>query len=282
MSTNNPLVSILIANYNNEKFLSRSINSCLNQSYTNFEIIIFDDKSTDNSKSILQSYEKNDKIKIFFNDQEKKNVPALDAANSYFNAFKKSSGSIISLLDSDDYFDNNKILKIVEFFERRRSKDLVQNLPAISYSDKFKKKLNRNNFLSFMPYFAPESCISFRRKLMSDFLASNDKFYSKYNDVWLGFRLEVFAYYCLRKFGSLNKHLTFYESLGESKKYSFFKKNWMNRRMNSFEFLLEISSKNGDYRSNFEYYRSKHFGLFYKLDYTFTKLLTKIYNFILK
>ena len=63
MSTNNPLVSILIANYNNEKFLSRSINSCLNQSYTNFEIIIFDDKSTDNSKSILQSYEKNDKIK---------------------------------------------------------------------------------------------------------------------------------------------------------------------------------------------------------------------------
>ena len=82
MSTNNPLVSILIANYNNEKFLSRSINSCLNQSYTNFEIIIFDDKSTDNSKSILQNYEKNDKIKIFFNDQEKKNVPALDAANS--------------------------------------------------------------------------------------------------------------------------------------------------------------------------------------------------------
>ncbi len=72
MNTNNPLVSILIANYNNEKFLSRSINSCLNQTYTNFEIIVFDDKSTDNSKSILQNYEKNDKIKIFFNDQEKK------------------------------------------------------------------------------------------------------------------------------------------------------------------------------------------------------------------
>ena len=56
----------------------------------------------------------------------------------------------------------------------------------------------------------------------------------------------------------------------------------MKRRMNSFEFLIEISSKNKDYRSNFEYYRSKHFGLFYKLDYTFTKLLTEIYNFILK
>ena len=126
MNTNNPLVSILIANYNNEKFLSRSINSCLNQTYTNFEIIIFDDKSTDNSKSILQNYEKNDKIKIFFNDQKKKNVPALDAANSYFNAFKKSNGSIISLLDSDDYFDNNKILKIVEFLREEEVKILFK------------------------------------------------------------------------------------------------------------------------------------------------------------
>ena len=282
MSTNNPLVSILIANYNNEKFLSRSINSCLNQSYTNYEIIIFDDKSTDNSKSILQNFEKNDKIKIFFNDQEKKNIPALDAANSYFKAFEKSKGLIISLLDSDDYFETNKISSVVEFFERRRSKDLVQNLPAISYSGKFKKKLNKNNFFSFMPYFAPESCISFRREFMLDFLGTIEGHYNKYNDVWLGFRLEVFAYYCLRKFGSLNKHLTFYESLGESKKYSFFKKKWMNRRNNSFDFLLEISSKNRDYRSNFEYYKFKHFGLFYKLDYTFTKLLTKIYNFILK
>ena len=49
-----PLVSILIANYNNKNLLERSINSCKNQSYPNKEIIVFDDLSDDGSQQILK------------------------------------------------------------------------------------------------------------------------------------------------------------------------------------------------------------------------------------
>ena len=51
---NKCFVSILILNFNNARFLNRSIKSCLNQSYKNFEILVYDDKSTDKSISILK------------------------------------------------------------------------------------------------------------------------------------------------------------------------------------------------------------------------------------
>ena len=68
MKKQKTLVSILIINYNNGKLLTRAINSCLEQKYKNIEILIFDDKSTDNSKKILKQYKKNKKIRIFFNN----------------------------------------------------------------------------------------------------------------------------------------------------------------------------------------------------------------------
>ena len=52
------LVSILIINYNNEKYLDRAIKSCINQTYKNLEILIYDDKSTDGSKFLLNKYSK--------------------------------------------------------------------------------------------------------------------------------------------------------------------------------------------------------------------------------
>ena len=66
-----PLVSILIANYNNQKLLKRSILSCLKQKYKHFEILVFDDFSSDGSQSILKKFKKNKKIKIILNRKKK-------------------------------------------------------------------------------------------------------------------------------------------------------------------------------------------------------------------
>ena len=66
MKIQNTLISILIINFNNAKFLTRAINSCLNQSYKNFEILIFDDKSTDKSQLILNEFKKKKKNKNLF------------------------------------------------------------------------------------------------------------------------------------------------------------------------------------------------------------------------
>ena len=88
----NPKVSILVANYNNEKFLKRAINSLLNQSYKNVEIIVHDDQSTDMSLSILETYKK--KLIIIKN---KKNIGigSYDQMTGYYKALQRASGDII-------------------------------------------------------------------------------------------------------------------------------------------------------------------------------------------
>ena len=97
------LVSILIINYNNAKFLDRAISSCLSQTYNNLEILIFDDNSEDGSKNVLKNIIKI-KIKYFFNKKKKVNIAAIDAKNSYYNLISRCKGEFIFLLDSDDYF----------------------------------------------------------------------------------------------------------------------------------------------------------------------------------
>ena len=61
-----PLVTIYITNHNYGKFVKKAINSVLSQTYRNFELIIIDDGSTDNSKKIINKYKYNSKIKIFY------------------------------------------------------------------------------------------------------------------------------------------------------------------------------------------------------------------------
>ena len=79
MKIQNTLISILIINFNNAKLISRAVSSCLDQSYKNFEILIFDDGSTDNSRDIIKKFRNNKKIKIFFNKKNKKKFAALNA-----------------------------------------------------------------------------------------------------------------------------------------------------------------------------------------------------------
>lgn len=99
----NPLVSILIPLYNSEQFIGETIESCLNQSYKNLEIIIVDDGSTDTSLSIVENYAKTYKtIKVF----TQKNSGAPRARNL---AFQKSTGEYIQYLDADDLISENKI-----------------------------------------------------------------------------------------------------------------------------------------------------------------------------
>ena len=99
-----PLVSILINNYNYDQFLHDAISSALNQTYPNIEIVVVDDGSTDNSSEIIASY--GDAI-----------IPVLKANGgqaSAFNAgFAASRGDIICFLDADDIFIPEKVDEVV-------------------------------------------------------------------------------------------------------------------------------------------------------------------------
>ena len=243
MKKQNTLISILIINYNNHSLLKRSIKSCLKQSYKNIEILIFDDQSDDNSPNVLKKFIKNKKIKIFFNKNKKANIAALDAANGYYFLFKKSKGKIICLLDSDDFYHKDKI-KINSCFEKNKSYDFIQNLPIIVENNVKNYKKNRNNIFSYWPYFAPESCINFRRNFMLRFLKKNKYLNHKFTNVWLGFRMGVYAFFIENTFMTLNENITYYKSYGESKKYFTLGYSWFIRRKNSFDYLLKYQKKN--------------------------------------
>lgn len=99
-----PLVSITILCYNHEKYIAKAIESCLNQTYKNLEIIIVDNASTDGSRVIIEAYQKkSDKIKFFKLDENR-----LPSGGTNF-AIKQTKGEYIAILSGDDSFQLDKI-----------------------------------------------------------------------------------------------------------------------------------------------------------------------------
>ena len=129
------LVSVIIVNYNNAKFLEQSIKSILNQTYKDVEIIVVDDKSTDDSLNKLSKYK--NKIKIIKN-KKKTNQGSYNQINSYYNGYLKSKGNYLFFLDSDDYFKKSKIEYLVSEFKKKKL-NLIFDLPILKYK---KKKCN--------------------------------------------------------------------------------------------------------------------------------------------
>ena len=106
-----PLVSILLNCFNASLFISRAIRSVINQSYTNWELIIWDDGSTDSTVNEIKKF-KDHRIKFF---AQKKNS---GLCLSRINAVEKINGSLVSVLDADDFFEPEKISKQVEIFNK--------------------------------------------------------------------------------------------------------------------------------------------------------------------
>lgn len=92
----NPLFSVLIANYNNGKYLMDAINSVYAQTYTNWEIILVDDASTDNSKELYKELEKDSRIHIFYNEENK------GCGYTKRRCAELANGELCGFLDPDD------------------------------------------------------------------------------------------------------------------------------------------------------------------------------------
>lgn len=104
-------ISIIIPVYNVEDFVKRCIESILNQTYQNFELILINDGSTDNSLNIINEYKNNKKVKIY----TQKNHGAAYTRNF---GLKKSTGRYVTFIDSDDYVENDYLYKYVSAFQK--------------------------------------------------------------------------------------------------------------------------------------------------------------------
>lgn len=115
--TTNPLVSVIIPTYNRGWIIKEAVDSVLSQNFVDFELIVVDDGSTDNTRDILDAY-KND-IKVFrYNNQ------GVSAARN--RGIAQASGKFIAFLDSDDLWMPNKLSMQVDFFNTNKEALICQ------------------------------------------------------------------------------------------------------------------------------------------------------------
>ena len=112
--------SIIIPVYNVEEYLNRCLKSILNQTYSNYEVIIVNDGSPDNSDNIIKSYEKEDKR---FKGYKKVNGGLSDARNY---GLKYATGDYLIFIDADDYIENNYLEKVNDVLERNKDIDVLK------------------------------------------------------------------------------------------------------------------------------------------------------------
>jgi glycosyltransferase involved in cell wall biosynthesis len=132
-SNDNALVSIIMNCYNGEKYLSESIDSIYAQTYQNWEIIFWDNASTDRSANIAKSYD--ERIKYHLNSET---VPLGEARNC---AFKKTSGEYIAFLDCDDVYFPDKLEQQVKLMQ---SKDYVMCYGSVAVIDEKGEEIRKD------------------------------------------------------------------------------------------------------------------------------------------
>ena len=121
-----PLISVIVPAYNVEKYIKTCLDSLINQTYSNFEIIVINDGSTDQTEKILNEYESNPKIRIF----SQKNGGLSAARNQGLNL---ANGELVCFIDSDDSVKSDYLEKLAApFFE-----DSNIDITVCGYQEKF-------------------------------------------------------------------------------------------------------------------------------------------------
>lgn len=139
------LVTVIIPNYNHETFLKQRIESVLNQTFQDFEIIIFDDKSTDNSVTFLNNYKNNAKVSHFIVNDKNSGSP--------FKQWKKgidlAKGKYIWIAETDDFAETDFLKQTVSELEKKDSASLCYTDSVIVNDQGVHLGLwseNKNNF----------------------------------------------------------------------------------------------------------------------------------------
>ena len=246
--------SVVIANYNNAKYIEDCINSLNSQTYNNVEIIFFDDNSKDNSTEIIKKFHN---IKLIENDIQT-NFGSFNQMNAFKKAIEMSTGDIIFFLDSDDFFHEEKIEKIVNAFLNNDGKLIIYDLPIIVKDDlKIYQKRIDSFFKTYWGYIHPTSCISIRKKFVNKVFDSTLN--NKFPNIWLDLRILLFSKY-LHRYDVIYENLTYYRQSNEnvSSKFKKYSKSWWFRRNEAHDYYFDFIKKNNlKFRKNLDYYITK-------------------------
>jgi glycosyltransferase involved in cell wall biosynthesis len=177
MNKKGPLVSVIMPAYNCELYVKAAIDSILNQTYQNFELLIADDSSIDNTKKIIDSYT-DTRIRRFHNES---NMGYLQASNKLF---KECTGDFITFQDADDYSDFTRLEKLIAYLNTNSEVACVgSNVLKVDTENKHLKTTNfflkdveiRNAFLGYKIVFTG-SALMVRKEVISTIGIYNEYF----------------------------------------------------------------------------------------------------------
>lgn len=129
MGKNNPLVSVIMPAYNAEKYIEEAALSVLQQTYTNLELIIVNDCSTDNTLNLINALALHDQRIFVLN-----NASNLGCADSRSSALRRAKGEYIAFCDSDDVWAKDKLKKQLHYIKKRNA-DMVFTAYAMIAGD---------------------------------------------------------------------------------------------------------------------------------------------------
>lgn len=185
---NNKKISVAMCTYNGERFVEEQLKSMLNQTYKNFEIIITDDGSSDNTIEIINKYiSKDDRIKLYINENN------LGFVKNFEKSISLCTGDYIALADQDDIWKINKL----EYFIENIKENILIYSDAILIDDKG-ESLNafliapKNQLVSGSnnKAFLLSNCVSgntlmFKKELINEILPIPKN--TRFHDMWIAF-----------------------------------------------------------------------------------------------
>lgn len=190
---NNGKVSVIIPVYNGEKYIRNAIDSVINQTYRNFEIVVANDGSTDNTVEILKEY--GDKIR--WKSQENKG-PA--SAKKFGTSMAK--GEYLAYLDSDDMFLPDKLKQQVDYLDKHPEVGLVYSgYYQVDEKGEIVKLIscNKKKALLIQQNYVPTSGVMCRRECIDNVGVFDEDLGSNYDwDMWLRIS-EKYPIHCISK-----------------------------------------------------------------------------------
>tara|TARA_S200000501_G_scaffold14417_1_gene12715 strand:+ start:4402 stop:5325 length:924 start_codon:yes stop_codon:yes gene_type:complete len=193
-----PKISFIIATYNNELFLKKCIDSCLNQTYENIEVCITDDGSNDSTSNILELYDDDTRIKFSSFKQNKGICSALN------NSYKMTSGKYIAIIDADDINYDDRIERQYKHLKKTNSDFVYSNFDYFYDNSKTlikNKKLKEPNKVSILfDNLISGGSMLFSRKMSSKVFPIPDDL--EFSDWWIAFQAVYFFNFSLIDFPS--------------------------------------------------------------------------------
>lgn len=170
-----PLVSVIMPSYNAERYIGEAIESILCQSYSNWELIIVEDCSTDSTLDVIKTYHDN-RIKVLCNSS---NVGVAETTNK---AMKESSGKYIALLDDDDVAEKHRLLFQVNYLEQHSEIDVLGG--RTTYIDSRGTVISRSGIPRYNPKYIKAvllfNCMDFMNStamIRREFIEKNHLYY---------------------------------------------------------------------------------------------------------